>query len=180
MLLDCTPVRLTHSTTLKNFDCGNADLNEFLMKDSVNYSRHLLSVTYLFENPDEIVAFYSVSNDKIIREEINSRSMWDRLTKSIPWEKRHKQLPAVKIGRLGVNSKYQKSGIGSQLLDAIKVSFTRGNKTGCRFITVDAYNNPKTLNFYQRNDFVFLTSKDEKDETRHMYFDLIRFVEPAA
>ena len=37
------------------------------------------------------------------------------------------------------------------------------NKTGCRFLVVDAYNNPRTLHFYERNDFRFLHT-DEVEE----------------
>ncbi len=54
--------------------------------------------------------------------------------------------------------------------------FTTNSKTGCRFLTVDAYNNPDTLNFYKKNDFEFFTSDDENDSTRAMYFDLIRII----
>lgn len=47
------------------------------------------------------------------------------------------------------------------------------NKTGCRFITIDAYNKNNVLSFYQRNDFKFLTEKDKNETTRTMYYDLI-------
>jgi hypothetical protein len=49
------------------------------------------------------------------------------------------------------------------------------HKTGCRFITVDAYNNPDTIDFYRRNDFDFLIAGDEQDDTRQMYYDLKPF-----
>ena len=67
--------------------------------------------------------------------------------------------------------------MGTEILDAVKASFTTANKTGCRFVTVDAYNNPGTIGFYQKNGFNFLTEKDLKDDTRLMYFDLKRFVQ---
>lgn len=54
--------------------------------------------------------------------------------------------PAILIGRLGVSSEYRGKGlnIGSQILDFIKGWFRSfDNKTGCRFIVVDAYNNEK-------------------------------------
>jgi hypothetical protein len=38
---------------------------------------------------------------------------------------------------------------------------------------VDAYNNERTTRFYQKNGFTFLSSKDEKQNTRLMVFDLI-------
>jgi hypothetical protein len=59
------------------------------------------------------------------------------------------------------------------VIDFIKGWFTEGNKTGCRFIVVDALNNPDTLKFYSKNGFLNLNPKDEKDKTRLMYFDLV-------
>lgn len=88
-------------------------------------------------------------------------------------------MPAVKIGRLGVSEDYKRKQCGSRVLDYLKVWFTQNNKTGCRFLIVDAYNRPDTLAFYQQNGFKFLGSKDEQEETRIMYFDLIPFANAA-
>jgi hypothetical protein len=41
---------------------------------------------------------------------------------------------------------------------------------GCRFITVDVYRD--AFGFYLKNGFEFLSSEDEADDTRLMYFDL--------
>ena len=38
------------------------------------------------------------------------------------------------------------------------------------FITVDAYRT--SLDFYEKNSFRYLTTKDIDDDTRAMYFDL--------
>jgi len=74
----------------------------------------------------------------------------------------------------------QTKGIGTELLDFIKVSFTTENKTGCRFLIVDAYNKERTINFYKRNDFDFLSTADKDEDTRLMYFDLKRFSDAAS
>lgn len=74
-----------------------------------------------------------------------------------------------------MNTRYKRKKVGSEMLDFIKGFFTNNNKTGCRFITVDAYNEPEILGFYRKNSFDFLTVKDEKDATRLMYFDLRSF-----
>ena len=58
-------IRLTDNYQFKAFDCGNSDLNDFLSSDAKNYAKRLLSVTYLIENENEIIAFFSVSNDRI-------------------------------------------------------------------------------------------------------------------
>jgi len=92
----------------------------------------------------------------------------------MPNRKRRKEYPAVKIGRLGVNTQHR--GVGSEIIFFIKNWFTTENKTGCRFVLVDAYNRPELLRFYQKNDFMFLTEKDKEKKTRLMYFDLIRML----
>jgi len=86
-------------------------------------------------------------------------------------------MPAAKIGRLAVCERMIGNGLGTDLLDFMKGWFTKGNKTGCRFLVVDAYSSPKVINFYKRNDFDFLSNEDEKEKTRLMYFDLKRFTD---
>jgi len=39
---------------------------------------------------------------------------------------------------------------------------------------VEAYNNDATLAFYLKNDFAFLTDKDQGRAQRTMFFDLLR------
>ena len=60
----------------------------------------------------------------------------------------------------------------------IKHAFTNGNRTGCRFITVDAY--AEATAFYQKNGFDFFTKRDEHEDTRLMYFDLKPFKDAQA
>ena len=55
----------------------------------------------------------------------------------------------------------------------LKYVFTHGNRTGCRFVTVDALTT--ATGFYERNKFRFFTEKDKDDDTRLMYFDLKDF-----
>lgn len=77
-------------------------------------------------------------------------------------------------------------GVGHELMDFIKTWFLEPeNKTGCRFLVVDSYNEVNPLNYYGRNgfDFVFSTEDQEKEymgqtassllATRLMYFDLM-------
>lgn len=84
--------------------------------------------------------------------------------------------PAVKITRLGVHIDFQKNNIGSFLLNMVKQLFLLDNRTGCRLITVDAYNNPKVLNFYQKNYFSSFSDKDARQQTRAMFFDLKKHI----
>jgi GNAT superfamily N-acetyltransferase len=167
--------RLEPSVVLKPFDCKNQDLNEFLLNDAVGHTKELLAITYFLEGEREIVAYFSVLNDSIRRGDTTGNKL-KKILKPMPHRKRgYKSHPAVKVGRLAVHEKYQDQGIGSELMDYIKGYFLDKNKTGCRFIIVDADNkNPRTIKFYLDNGFDFLTEKDKKEENRLMYFDLIR------
>ena len=85
-------------------------------------------------------------------------------------EKRLQSYPAVKLCRLGVAQSIRGKNVGSMLLDFIKLYFIGENKTGCRFITVDAYIN--AVPFYEHNDFQHLKIHDEDRITRLLFFDL--------
>ncbi|HTJ49958.1 MAG TPA: GNAT family N-acetyltransferase [Cyclobacteriaceae bacterium] len=187
LTIECTLRRLTSSLDLSSFNCGRTDLNEFLQQDALNYDQQLLGRTYVFtpdSNPEQIVCFFTVSNDglKVDHRSNNTRR---RVNKSIPHVKQMRNYPAVLIGRLGVNENYRRKGVGSQLMDFIKAWFSSDeNKTGCRFLLVDAYNEKDVLDYYTKNEFQFLLreedeeKKDDEDKpkTRFMFYDLIQMM----
>jgi GNAT superfamily N-acetyltransferase len=163
-------VRLAENTTILPFESEDKDLNDFLLNDAKNYSKFLLAVTYLLKIDDETVAYFSLSNDRLIKND-GERSIWNRINRIIPNDKRRRSYPAVKIGRLAVAKKYAGVGLGSSIILAVREMYVnRPQHAGCRFLTVDAYRN--ALPFYQKNYFNFLTEQDSNDNTRTMYFDL--------
>lgn len=81
-----------------------------------------------------------------------------------------KQYPAMKIGRFAVNKDLNKKGIGSSLLDIIKYSLVNNPQSGCRFITVDAYNT--AIDFYLKNGFIMMNEFQSNRNTQPMFFDL--------
>jgi predicted GNAT family N-acyltransferase len=163
-------IRLTEEYAIKPFDCGDSDLNDFLLNDSRNYLKELLAVTYIIEDPQETIAFLSLLNDKITIRDVDNNNFWNRLRKKLPQRKRFTSYPAVKIARLGVSNNYKGAGYGKTILDYLKILFTTNNRTGCKYITVDAYK--QSLKFYEKNGFNYLTEKDIEADTRLMYFDL--------
>lgn len=173
----------------KPFSCDDSDLDEFFSKDAFLYEDELLGKNYAWINtaaPYEILGLITLANDSV-KAQFMAGAARNRLQRSITNAKRGMNYPSVLIGRLGVSSEYRGKGfsIGSQILDFIKGWFRSfNNKTGCRFIVVDAYNNEKTLHFYNKNGFrmlyrteqeerSFLGLKDDESlETRFMFFDL--------
>ena len=165
--------RMAEQEIVAAFDCGDEDLNGFILTDAPLYRKEKLAVTYtVFEksNHNHIVAFFSLSNDRISISDFDSKTKYNRFSRRFNNHKRLKSYPAAKIGRLGVSESLKGMNIGSMLLKFIKLYFTTDNKTGCRFITVDAY--AAAIPFYLRNGFVPLNEEDADEPTRLLYFDL--------
>jgi len=175
------------------FDCEHDDLNDFFLNDVDNYSAELLGKSYCFtldEDPKTIVCAFTISNDSIKTTHLPG-SRKRAVSKSIPRQKQMRTYPAVLIGRLGVHKDYrfiegEEERTGNQLMNFIKSWFIdANNKTGCRFIVVDSYNEHRPLRYYTSNGFVPLFSSEEQEKayanlpdeailkTRLMYFDLI-------
>ena len=155
------------------FDCGDEDLNDFILTDAPLYRKEKLSVTYTVCEKvavDKVVAFFSLSNDRISVSDFENKTKYNQFSRRFNNSKRLKSYPAAKIGRLAVQSSAKRNNIGSTLLDFIKSYFAIDNKTGCRFITVDAYS--AAIPFYIKNGFVPLNDEDIDEPTRLLYFDL--------
>lgn len=163
-------VRLTNEHEIKPFDCGDEDLNDFLLNSAKDYSEQLLAVTNIIESETETVAFYSLFNDRIAMDQFEETREWNRFRKAFPNAKRINSYPAMKIGRLGVNENWKGKGIGTDIIGFLKQQFIDNNRTGCRFISVDAY--AASLKFYEKCGFKYLSCADIDEDTRLMYFDL--------
>ena len=165
-------VRLTQEHTFKPFDCGESDLNDFLLNDAKLYAQGLVAVTYIIEDDDMTVAFFSLSNDRISLSE-SDNATWRRIRSAFPHRKHRSDYPAVKIGRLGVNVSAQHRHIGTDILDFVKQTFITNNRTGCCFVTVDALKS--AVPFYVDNGFKPLRKVNE-GETIPMYYDLTQLI----
>ena len=168
--------RLTLDYEFKPFDCGERDLNEFLLHDSKDYLSRLVAVTYIIENEERIVAFFSLSNDRISISDTD-KATWRKIKKLFPHAKHRSDYPAVKIGRLGVDTLYKGQHIGSDILSFVKRLFVENNRTGCAFITVDALRS--AIPFYINNGFMILDkslAEDKTKETCPLYYDLFQLI----
>ena len=88
------------------------------------------------------------------------------------------------IGRLGVDMQFKGKGIGSQVIDYLKHWFSsNGYDSICRYLVVDAVNEPHVLYFYGKNGFMPLYATEEEERaaldkkgdklnSRVMYCDL--------
>lgn len=167
-------VRLTQEYDLTDFDCGDEDLNSFLIEDAKNFLEKRIASTFILEDNGHIAAYFCMLNDKISRLEITN-SKWKTVKDSFPERKRFRSYPAIKIGRFAVDKAYHGQNIGSELMTMIKVMLnTDRNISAFRFITVDAY--LSAIPFYKKNGFNQLTQKEEDEHTRLMFFDMMEIL----
>ena len=165
--------KLSADEQVKSFNCGDADLNDFILNEAAPYRKAMLAVTYVFEDKvtKQVAAFFSLANDKVSLSDFENKTEFNRFRKNrFVNEKRLRSYPAVMLCRFGVDESFKGQSIGTILLRFIKSYFVIDNKTGCRFITVDAYAN--AIPFYMRNGFVPLNNDDKDEPTRLLYFDL--------
>ena len=165
--------KLSASERISYFNCGDLDLNDFIMNEASAYRKALLAVTYVFEerSTKRVVAFFSLANDKVSLSDFESKTEFNRFRRMrFVNKKRIKSYPAAKLCRLGVDESIKGQSIGTILLKFIKSYFVVDNKTGCRFLTVDAY--ADAIPFYLKNGFVPLNKADNAEDTRLLYFDL--------
>jgi len=145
------------------FVCGDDDMDEFFQKDALDYTRYCMGKSYCFRMKDDsqtIVACFTVSNDSIRIYDLPSsrrNAMWGITNR----EKMLTRYPGVLVGRLAVASQFSGKGVGSEVLDFIRMWFLdESNKTGCRFAIVDAKNEPEVLHFYEHNGFKALFPRE--------------------
>ena len=161
---------------LIDFECGDEELNDYFRYRSQLHCKELISQTYGFHKEgtpvNDSIAIMDICNDSVKVKEL------PEIVKSkIQEEKNYPFYPAVKVTRLGVMKELQGQGIGTMILDSLKRLLLRDNRTGCRFITIDAYNTPKTLDFYiKHNDFEELDIHCDRTKRRTipLVFDLLR------
>jgi len=181
-------LRVLSSVDLKSedFSCGDYDLDNFLHNEATLYEDNLLGKTYCYtlkDNPNVVVCYFTVSNDSL-RVDYLPSSRKQKINKNVPRQKQMRRYPAVLIGRIAVSLKFSRKHIGTDMLTFIKQWFIRkNNKTGCRYLIVDAYNTQNTIDFYLSNGFNLMFSTEEQEainlnvaqplKTRFMYFDLM-------
>ena len=166
--------KLEKGESVAAFSCGDDDLDDFILNDAPLYRDALLAVTYIIErnSNSDVVGYFSLANDRITIKDFPSNNAFNRFRKQrFVNDKRLTNYPSVKLCRFALSNDVKGKRIGSILLDFMKRYFISDNKTGCRFMTVDAYRAAEP--FYCKNGFLYLNSEETDKPTRLMFYDLI-------
>lgn len=164
-------IKLTPETELVGFDCGDEDLNNFLVEDAKGFLGKRIATSVILQDNKNIVAYFCLLNDKISRQDVTN-SQWKKIKGAFPDRKRFGSYPAIKIGRFAVSKMYKGRNIGTDLMNILKGMLNENpNYSAFRYITVDAY--LSAIEFYQKNNFKILSEKITNDHTRLMFFDML-------
>lgn len=147
--------KLDEHDDLSYFTSYNEDLNDFLKNDALQYQEQLTATTYVAEYRDRIIGYVSILMDSIKSKTMQKE---DRIT-----EMQVSYYPAMKIGRLAVDKRYENKGLGRLLV-------LNAKNVACRLVIVDA--KTEAVEFYKKLKFR-LIRKHEKKKYPTMYFNLI-------
>jgi hypothetical protein len=152
---------------------GENDINDFIKHDALKQQKMGLSNTYLFYYKSEIISFVTILADSI---KLSNR---EKQSAELPY----KEVPAIKIGRLGTHYKVKGMGIGCFVIEFVKTlafNLTQGQDVfgegigtsiGVRYVTLDSYTN--NLEFYQKRGFIQnLSGEYDGKSTFSMRYDL--------
>lgn len=179
---------LSDKHDLSEFDCGDKDLNDFLKNDALAQQNARLNVTKLIMCDGNIIGFTSLLTDGIMIKKIRNEKVKLEIKEKLNINSNKKSISAVKIGRLAIDKKYARKGLGSHILNNIlkNLKDISEKEVGFRFIIVEGY--AKAFNFYvTKNGFEHLKNDEndinniefiaKRDPTRkfYLYFDLERY-----
>ena len=139
--------RLSEEHDTSRFDCGDEDINDFLRKDALIWQKARIAITRVFTYQGDIIGFYCASADSL---RLNQEEKDNEKTIN---KKRIRELPAVKIGRLGRSVNYKQCYLGKFILEwAIGHIINISKEIGVIYVTVDAY--PRRVGWYEKSGFV--------------------------
>ena len=151
----------------KDYTCKkDADIEEFFKSEFKDYNRQLLGKSYCFLTREEVprlACAFTLSNSSVRVDRLSNKKR-NKINRDIPNSKRRSQYPAVLIGQLAVMDDFHGIDLGTKVMDFIKSWFIDPhNKTGCRYIVVDAVNQKNVLEFYENNGFKYIFASDEEE-----------------
>jgi len=140
------PEQLGNDTTLEGFRSGLALVDSWAQNHASSAKRRGTAVVYVSYTADRSTpaGFYTLSSHSIERASIAGG--W--LRRNAP-----DQVPAVLLGMLGVDARFQGRGLGATLLaDAIARSLNIADARGSKALVVDPAND-SARDFYTKHGF---------------------------
>lgn len=134
-----------------DFSCGKEMLDRYLHKQANQDVKRKLSACFVVndEETNLIKGYYTLSNNSIPLELIPSQ-----IQKKLP--KSYESIPTTLLGRLAIDNRFQRQGVGKlMLIDALKRSYEIAKTIGSFAVVVDPIDQDAE-NFYDKYGFIKL------------------------
>lgn len=135
----------------KEFSCGNEMLDDYLHKQANQDIKRKLSACFVLNDKetDLLKGYYTLANNSLAQELIP-----EEFQKKLP--NSYKSIPTTLLGRLAIDNRFQKQGVGKLLLiDALRRSFEISKSIGS-FAVVVAPIDEDAERFYDKYGFIKL------------------------
>lgn len=129
------------------FSCGAAPLDEYLKRRARQDRDRRVAAVFVMagDDPTTIAGYYTLSSLSI-----ELKGLPQKVAKRLP---RYPEVPAVLIGRLAIDSRFQGRGLGELLLfDALDRILEHAGEIGAFAVVVDAIDD-RAAQFYVRYGF---------------------------
>ncbi len=191
----------TKDLDLSCFDCEREEVNVFFKEKAVEYQNELFGKSYFLRVPVgsnlafpslTVAAGFTVANASIFTSQLpNARKK--KIGYEVHNEKGLINYPAVLLAQLGVDVRFKGNDLGRQIIDFVAQWFTSDdNKSGCRHLILDAYNEPDLIDYYQKRGMELFFSTEEQEmeyrnwsknkgplDSRLMFRDMILLKRPS-
>ncbi len=129
----------------ENDNSDPMEIDSFFKNKRETYHKNNLSRVWIVREKDTPIAYFTTSMNSIEIDFLNAGEQVSDTTT--------KRYPAVLIGRMGVDKKYRKKGIGKKVCNfCTGLSAFIGQRIACRYIILET-----TLNkvaFYEKSGFI--------------------------
>jgi predicted N-acetyltransferase YhbS len=123
------PTALTDSHEVSGFDCGNNVLNDWLIKRALKNQYNNASRSFVVCQEQRVIGYYALANGSVERLDAPKS-----IARNMP-----EPIPVVVLGRLAVDLRAQREGLGAALLkDALLRSLAVSKNIGIRAVLVHA------------------------------------------
>lgn len=159
------------SVQVRNFDCGEPPLNDFLNTEEVEqYENASAGRTTLVFYRGELVGYYTLCPAELKSDLVQTHKSFSKIQ-----ELNLEAYPAWKIGRFAVQTKWQGTGVAQLIIKRVVGEIKHlARSAAIRLIILEAKPIPRTIRFYERVGFEFVIDvhRNKKRRNRTMFMDL--------
>lgn len=157
--LICEPLNRLHARS--EFTTTHPALERFLRQQARQEMDKNVSVSYVLRPSDatQILGYYTLSASAIVLKDLP-----EALRKKLP---HYPVVPAILLGRLAIDSRFQGQGLGAKLLiHALKRAYQTSRIIGAVAVVVDAIDQP-AVSFYRKYGFT-----QEEDDPQRLFIQI--------